>query len=179
MISMFVSVIAKLQLGHIQYSNNSCHCQNWWLMQHELCKAKLVENVKGISMYSHVSSCFKYWLYLMSFSTNLQSKRKATDTEEEDELSEKKYRRCEKSGCSATYPVCFASASDRYNEQQQRLPSQIYFNIVSNYSNCLVSGVLKMDTHRAGIIFHVANTSAMSALITITEGKRTHCIKTN
>uniref|UniRef100_A0A3B4AIG2 [histone-H3]-N(6),N(6)-dimethyl-L-lysine(4) FAD-dependent demethylase n=1 Tax=Periophthalmus magnuspinnatus TaxID=409849 RepID=A0A3B4AIG2_9GOBI len=40
-------------------------------------------------------------------------KRKATDTEEEDDQSEKKYRRCEKSGCSATYPVCFASASER------------------------------------------------------------------
>lgn len=42
-----------------------------------------------------------------------QSKRKATDTEEEDEQTEKKYRRCEKSGCSATYPVCFASTSER------------------------------------------------------------------
>uniref|UniRef100_G3NC89 [histone-H3]-N(6),N(6)-dimethyl-L-lysine(4) FAD-dependent demethylase n=1 Tax=Gasterosteus aculeatus aculeatus TaxID=481459 RepID=G3NC89_GASAC len=42
-----------------------------------------------------------------------QSKRKATDTEEEDDQSEKKYRKCEKAGCSATYPVCFASASDR------------------------------------------------------------------
>ncbi|KAL7382463.1 hypothetical protein ABVT39_022906 [Epinephelus coioides] len=42
-----------------------------------------------------------------------QSKRKATDTEEEDDQSEKKYRKCEKAGCSATYPVCFASASER------------------------------------------------------------------
>ncbi|XP_072304213.1 lysine-specific histone demethylase 2 [Eucyclogobius newberryi] len=42
-----------------------------------------------------------------------QIKRKATDTEEEEDQSEKKYRRCEKSGCSATYPVCFASASER------------------------------------------------------------------
>lgn len=42
-----------------------------------------------------------------------QSKRKATDTEEEDEQSEKKYRKCEKAGCSATYPVCFASANER------------------------------------------------------------------
>uniref|UniRef100_A0A8D3B9E6 CW-type domain-containing protein n=1 Tax=Scophthalmus maximus TaxID=52904 RepID=A0A8D3B9E6_SCOMX len=40
-------------------------------------------------------------------------KRKATDTEEEDDQSEKKYRKCEKAGCSATYPVCFASASER------------------------------------------------------------------
>ncbi|XP_032436131.1 lysine-specific histone demethylase 1B isoform X1 [Xiphophorus hellerii] len=42
-----------------------------------------------------------------------QSKRKATETEEEDEQAEKKYRKCEKAGCSAIYPVCFASASDR------------------------------------------------------------------
>ncbi|XP_077599360.1 lysine-specific histone demethylase 2 isoform X2 [Stigmatopora nigra] len=42
-----------------------------------------------------------------------QSKRKATDTEEEEDQSEKKYRKCEKAGCSATYPVCFASASER------------------------------------------------------------------
>uniref|UniRef100_A0A8C5CKH9 Lysine demethylase 1B n=1 Tax=Gadus morhua TaxID=8049 RepID=A0A8C5CKH9_GADMO len=40
-------------------------------------------------------------------------KRKATDTEEEDEQSEKKYRKCEKAGCSATYPVCFASSNER------------------------------------------------------------------
>uniref|UniRef100_A0A3P8QXW3 Lysine demethylase 1B n=1 Tax=Astatotilapia calliptera TaxID=8154 RepID=A0A3P8QXW3_ASTCA len=40
-------------------------------------------------------------------------KRKATDTEEEDDQSEKKYRKCEKAGCSAMYPVCFASASER------------------------------------------------------------------
>lgn len=45
--------------------------------------------------------------------SGLQSKRKATDTEEEDEQSEKKYRKCEKAGCSAMYPVCFASASER------------------------------------------------------------------
>uniref|UniRef100_A0A3P8VET1 [histone-H3]-N(6),N(6)-dimethyl-L-lysine(4) FAD-dependent demethylase n=1 Tax=Cynoglossus semilaevis TaxID=244447 RepID=A0A3P8VET1_CYNSE len=48
-----------------------------------------------------------------SIATFFQSKRKATDTEEEDEQSEKKYRKCEKAGCSATYPVCFASASER------------------------------------------------------------------
>uniref|UniRef100_A0A6Q2Y355 CW-type domain-containing protein n=1 Tax=Esox lucius TaxID=8010 RepID=A0A6Q2Y355_ESOLU len=42
-----------------------------------------------------------------------QTKRKATDTEEEEDQSEKKYRKCEKAGCSATYPVCFASASER------------------------------------------------------------------
>uniref|UniRef100_A0A8C6T1N1 [histone-H3]-N(6),N(6)-dimethyl-L-lysine(4) FAD-dependent demethylase n=1 Tax=Neogobius melanostomus TaxID=47308 RepID=A0A8C6T1N1_9GOBI len=44
--------------------------------------------------------------------TNIRQ-RKATDTEEEDEQTEKKYRRCEKAGCSATYPVCFASTSER------------------------------------------------------------------
>ncbi|XP_030644941.1 lysine-specific histone demethylase 1B [Chanos chanos] len=41
------------------------------------------------------------------------TKRKTTDTEEEDDQSEKKYRKCEKAGCPATYPVCFASASER------------------------------------------------------------------
>uniref|UniRef100_A0A671YT42 [histone-H3]-N(6),N(6)-dimethyl-L-lysine(4) FAD-dependent demethylase n=1 Tax=Sparus aurata TaxID=8175 RepID=A0A671YT42_SPAAU len=46
-------------------------------------------------------------------SSGRQINRKATDTEEEDDQSEKKYRKCEKAGCSATYPVCFASASER------------------------------------------------------------------
>uniref|UniRef100_A0A3Q1EZ62 [histone-H3]-N(6),N(6)-dimethyl-L-lysine(4) FAD-dependent demethylase n=1 Tax=Acanthochromis polyacanthus TaxID=80966 RepID=A0A3Q1EZ62_9TELE len=46
-------------------------------------------------------------------SSGRQINRKATDTEEEDDQSEKKYRKCEKAGCSAVYPVCFASASDR------------------------------------------------------------------
>uniref|UniRef100_A0A8C2XBT4 Lysine demethylase 1B n=1 Tax=Cyclopterus lumpus TaxID=8103 RepID=A0A8C2XBT4_CYCLU len=46
-------------------------------------------------------------------SSGRQTNVKATDTEEEDDQSEKKYRKCEKAGCSATYPVCFASASDR------------------------------------------------------------------
>ncbi|KAG7273586.1 hypothetical protein CRUP_019832 [Coryphaenoides rupestris] len=45
-----------------------------------------------------------------------QSKRKATDTEEEDDQSEKKYRKCEKAGCSATYPVCFASANESHKD---------------------------------------------------------------
>ncbi|XP_076850208.1 lysine-specific histone demethylase 2 [Brachyhypopomus gauderio] len=40
-------------------------------------------------------------------------KRKTTDTEEEEEQTEKKFRKCEKAGCLATYPVCFASASER------------------------------------------------------------------
>ncbi|XP_046875001.1 lysine-specific histone demethylase 1B isoform X1 [Hypomesus transpacificus] len=42
-----------------------------------------------------------------------QTKRKSTDTEEEEDQGDKKYRKCEKAGCSATYPVCFASASER------------------------------------------------------------------
>uniref|UniRef100_A0A3Q3NRV8 Amine oxidase n=1 Tax=Labrus bergylta TaxID=56723 RepID=A0A3Q3NRV8_9LABR len=50
---------------------------------------------------------------LRSSGRQITSKRKATDTEEEDDQSEKKYRKCEKAGCSATYPVCFASASER------------------------------------------------------------------
>lgn len=52
-------------------------------------------------------------LMIFHFSLWIQSKRKATDTEEEDDQSEKKYRKCEKAGCSAMYPVCFASASER------------------------------------------------------------------
>ncbi|KAL7868327.1 hypothetical protein SRHO_G00097110 [Serrasalmus rhombeus] len=41
------------------------------------------------------------------------TKRKAPETEEEEEQVEKKFRKCEKAGCPATYPVCFASASER------------------------------------------------------------------
>ncbi|TRY56568.1 hypothetical protein DNTS_008400 [Danionella cerebrum] len=40
-------------------------------------------------------------------------RRRGEDAAEDDDQSEKKFRRCEKSGCPATYPVCFASASDR------------------------------------------------------------------
>ncbi|KAF3815354.1 hypothetical protein GH733_016736 [Mirounga leonina] len=45
----------------------------------------------------------------------LHAKKKATETTDEDEDggSEKKYRRCEKSGCTVACPVCFASASER------------------------------------------------------------------
>uniref|UniRef100_W5MFG8 [histone-H3]-N(6),N(6)-dimethyl-L-lysine(4) FAD-dependent demethylase n=3 Tax=Lepisosteus oculatus TaxID=7918 RepID=W5MFG8_LEPOC len=46
-------------------------------------------------------------------SSGRQAKRKATEAEEDEDLSEKKYRKCEKAGCTATYPVCFASASER------------------------------------------------------------------
>ncbi|XP_056597117.1 lysine-specific histone demethylase 2 [Triplophysa dalaica] len=44
-------------------------------------------------------------------STQIRSKNAEAD--EEEDQSEKKFRKCEKSGCPATYPVCFASASDR------------------------------------------------------------------
>ncbi|XP_034841635.1 lysine-specific histone demethylase 1B isoform X3 [Mirounga leonina] len=48
-------------------------------------------------------------------SSGRQAKKKATETTDEDEDggSEKKYRRCEKSGCTVACPVCFASASER------------------------------------------------------------------
>ncbi|KAM5298191.1 lysine-specific histone demethylase 2 isoform 4-T4 [Ctenodactylus gundi] len=48
-------------------------------------------------------------------SSGRQAKKKVTDTTEEDEdgMSEKKYRKCEKAGCTAACPVCFASASER------------------------------------------------------------------
>uniref|UniRef100_A0AAY4BVT7 CW-type domain-containing protein n=1 Tax=Denticeps clupeoides TaxID=299321 RepID=A0AAY4BVT7_9TELE len=42
-----------------------------------------------------------------------QAKKKTADPEEEDDQSEKKYRKCEKAGCPATYPVCFASSTER------------------------------------------------------------------
>ncbi|KAK2508789.1 hypothetical protein MC885_021142, partial [Smutsia gigantea] len=48
-------------------------------------------------------------------SSGRQAKKKATEMTDEDEDggSEKKYRKCEKAGCTAACPVCFASASER------------------------------------------------------------------
>ncbi|CAH2284437.1 Lysine-specific histone demethylase 1B [Pelobates cultripes] len=47
-------------------------------------------------------------------SSGRQVKKKANDTLDEDEdSSEKKYRKCEKAGCTAACPVCFASAAER------------------------------------------------------------------
>ncbi|KAG8510993.1 Lysine-specific histone demethylase 1B, partial [Galemys pyrenaicus] len=48
-------------------------------------------------------------------SSGRQAKKKATETTDDDEDggSEKKYRKCEKAGCTAACPVCFASASER------------------------------------------------------------------
>lgn len=48
-------------------------------------------------------------------SSGRQAKKKAVEITEEDEdgSSEKKYRKCEKAGCTTAYPVCFASASER------------------------------------------------------------------
>ncbi|XP_048363646.1 lysine-specific histone demethylase 1B [Sphaerodactylus townsendi] len=47
-------------------------------------------------------------------SSGRQVRRKAADTVEDDEdSSEKKYRKCEKAGCTAACPVCFASAAER------------------------------------------------------------------
>ncbi|XP_036203419.1 lysine-specific histone demethylase 1B isoform X7 [Myotis myotis] len=48
-------------------------------------------------------------------SSGRQAKKKATEMMDEDEDggSEKKYRKCEKAGCTATCPVCFASTSER------------------------------------------------------------------
>lgn len=42
-----------------------------------------------------------------------QTRRKAAEAADDEDQAEKKFRKCEKSGCPATYPVCFASASDR------------------------------------------------------------------
>lgn len=43
-------------------------------------------------------------------------KKKAAETADDDDeaTSEKKYRKCEKAGCTATCPVCFASAAERF-----------------------------------------------------------------
>ncbi|XP_031215428.1 lysine-specific histone demethylase 1B isoform X1 [Mastomys coucha] len=48
-------------------------------------------------------------------SSGRQAKKKAVEITDEDEdgSSEKKYRKCEKAGCTTAYPVCFASASER------------------------------------------------------------------
>ncbi|CAI5779924.1 lysine-specific histone demethylase 1B [Podarcis lilfordi] len=47
-------------------------------------------------------------------SSGRQVRRKAAEAAEDDEdASEKKYRKCEKAGCTATCPVCFASAAER------------------------------------------------------------------
>ncbi|XP_077789365.1 lysine-specific histone demethylase 2 isoform X2 [Podarcis muralis] len=47
-------------------------------------------------------------------SSGRQVRRKAAEAAEDDEdTSEKKYRKCEKAGCTATCPVCFASAAER------------------------------------------------------------------
>uniref|UniRef100_A0A672LW59 Lysine demethylase 1B n=1 Tax=Sinocyclocheilus grahami TaxID=75366 RepID=A0A672LW59_SINGR len=41
------------------------------------------------------------------------TRRKVPEPGEDDDQSEKKFRKCEKSGCPAMYPMCFASASER------------------------------------------------------------------
>ncbi|XP_009483102.1 lysine-specific histone demethylase 2 isoform X7 [Pelecanus crispus] len=47
-------------------------------------------------------------------SSGRQVKKKAAEAaDDDDEASEKKYRKCEKAGCTATCPVCFASAAER------------------------------------------------------------------
>ncbi|XP_056377226.1 lysine-specific histone demethylase 2 isoform X2 [Hyla sarda] len=47
-------------------------------------------------------------------SSGRQVRRKANEAIEDDEdFLEKKYRKCEKAGCTATCPVCFASAAER------------------------------------------------------------------
>ncbi|CAJ0948172.1 unnamed protein product [Ranitomeya imitator] len=47
-------------------------------------------------------------------SSGRQARRKASEAiEDEEDYLEKKYRKCEKAGCTATCPVCFASAAER------------------------------------------------------------------
>ncbi|KAG9479199.1 hypothetical protein GDO78_012724 [Eleutherodactylus coqui] len=47
-------------------------------------------------------------------SSGRQVRKKASEAiEDEEDFLEKKYRKCEKAGCTATCPVCFASAAER------------------------------------------------------------------
>uniref|UniRef100_A0A8C1LZZ9 [histone-H3]-N(6),N(6)-dimethyl-L-lysine(4) FAD-dependent demethylase n=1 Tax=Cyprinus carpio TaxID=7962 RepID=A0A8C1LZZ9_CYPCA len=46
-------------------------------------------------------------------STPAAQVREKAEEWHDDDQSEKKFRKCEKSGCPATYPMCFASASER------------------------------------------------------------------
>ncbi|KAJ1200991.1 hypothetical protein NDU88_004809 [Pleurodeles waltl] len=47
-------------------------------------------------------------------SSGRQVKKKFCDkSDDEEDPSEKKYRKCEKAGCTSAYPVCFASAAER------------------------------------------------------------------
>ncbi|XP_073534930.1 lysine-specific histone demethylase 2 isoform X1 [Phyllobates terribilis] len=47
-------------------------------------------------------------------SSGRQARRKASEAiDDEEDYLEKKYRKCEKAGCTATCPVCFASAAER------------------------------------------------------------------
>jgi len=49
-------------------------------------------------------------------------KKAAEAADDDDEASEKKYRKCEKAGCTATCPVCFASAAERFVSFYLRFP---------------------------------------------------------
>uniref|UniRef100_A0A4W4HBL8 [histone-H3]-N(6),N(6)-dimethyl-L-lysine(4) FAD-dependent demethylase n=1 Tax=Electrophorus electricus TaxID=8005 RepID=A0A4W4HBL8_ELEEL len=63
------------------------------------------------SVRSQITERFQISSYVIL--TRSHCGRKTTDTEEEEEQTEKRFRRCEKAGCAAAYPVCFASASER------------------------------------------------------------------
>nr|XP_044992336.1 lysine-specific histone demethylase 1B isoform X3 [Jaculus jaculus] len=58
-------------------------------------------------------------------SSGRQAKKKAAEAtdEEEEGVSEKKYRKCEKAGCTATCPVCFASASESHKDGYEKYTS--------------------------------------------------------
>uniref|UniRef100_A0A3Q2TCI5 Lysine demethylase 1B n=1 Tax=Fundulus heteroclitus TaxID=8078 RepID=A0A3Q2TCI5_FUNHE len=59
------------------------------------------------------------------------NKRKATETEEEDDQAEKKYRKCEKAGCSATYPVCVSALITTTEGKATELHKEGYETFVS------------------------------------------------
>ncbi|XP_075584345.1 lysine-specific histone demethylase 2 isoform X5 [Pelecanus crispus] len=54
-------------------------------------------------------------------SSGRQVKKKAAEAaDDDDEASEKKYRKCEKAGCTATCPVCFASAAESHKDGYEK-----------------------------------------------------------
>ncbi|GAB1298143.1 Lysine-specific histone demethylase 1B [Apodemus speciosus] len=124
-------------------------------------------------------------------SSGRQAKKKAVEITDEDDdgSSEKKYRKCEKAGCTTAYPVCFASASERclrsYRVEGGGLvgaglawqvpgagfhPSTPWDCWHMQHPNIReMEDVPKMATPPDGITCPVGSTSVMSALTTTTE----------
>ncbi|KAM3928456.1 lysine-specific histone demethylase 2 isoform 2-T2 [Leptodactylus fuscus] len=57
-------------------------------------------------------------------SSGRQVRKKASETiEDEEDFLEKKYRKCEKAGCTAACPVCFASAAESHKDGYDKYSS--------------------------------------------------------